>query len=243
MKLYELSQGAYDIDDQLGQTAKNIARSRPGTSAGLGPQANQGVSPGRGGMNPGGLDGQPGAALGMPGGVPGGMPGGGAGGIGMGGGGGSPGVSPGQPDENEPDFPIHGGDTDDDLEVDKIKSVDDATIAAVNGHPFWNYEFRNAKVTPEKILQMDMSSLHNLRSMVRQKVNMKSLHDQVGLYDRPDFKYFNDFMRFLDRVIQARKTAEIKTPDKHQPKRPTIQRQAEPKHSKMGEFKQKRPIQ
>lgn len=222
MKLYELQQGG-DIDSQLDRVARSVGKqATPGSQNGLGPQSQQsGNVTGGDPMSDGALGGTNGAANGA-----------------------SQGPMDGtdQSDPNEPEMPVDAGNTDDDLTVEKTKAVDDLVMASVQGHPFWNYSFRNVKVTPDKILQMELPDLNNLRTMVRSKISMNSLKDQIGLWDRPDMNYYRDFISFLDKVISARKQAvKQNDPSDNRPvRRPKVAQQEEPKNNKMREFKPKR---
>lgn len=209
MKLYELRN---NIDDQLNNTAAAIGKTRPGQMNGIGPQM-------------GGSD-----ALGGPQGAPGGMqpdpmgnPMGGE-----------------QMDPNQPDLPMGAGPTDADMDAERIAKIDASTIAAVSGMPYvTDYVHRDEKspTHPLQIASASMEDLMSIRNVARAEMLNRSISNQFGLFDRPDTKFYQDLLSYVERVIDMKKQETKNNPGSNKEHKPArVQKQPEPK-TKAGEFK------
>lgn len=163
-----------------------------------------GGAPGAQGMQGGQMGG---GAMGGAGGQMGGQMGGGMGdpmGGGMGGGMGGPPMGGGGP-ENAPEAPMQVPDEEAEAET---KKVDDSLFTAVKDMPFvTDFSHENSKLGPLEILQKDNTDLAQLRTILRNRINMKTASDQYGLYDDPDMKYYTSMLSFVDQVIQAKNAA------------------------------------
>lgn len=91
------------------------------------------------------------------------------------------------------------------------KKVDSYLVASTKNHPFvTDYDWKeDERLNPYKILQMDLAQLNSLRTLVRTKINMKSYTDQVGLYDDPGMKFYQDLMSFVEKVIGFKKKSDV----------------------------------
>lgn len=90
----------------------------------------------------------------------------------------------------------------------ETKKVDDSLFTAVKGMPFvTDFSHDNSKLGPLEIIQKDNADLAQLRTILRNRINMKTASDQYGLYDDPDMKYYQAMASYVDQVIQAKNQA------------------------------------
>ncbi len=147
-----------------------------------------------------------------------------------------------QTTENEPDPGLGGLPTDIEDEEEETKKISDALISAVGGMSYVDeYDHdSNSKISPEKIMQMDLDELYNLRNIVTNKIHMISLNDKVGMYDDPGVKWYQDLRDFTDRVLSTRKKSRSPKKDTRQGKTAKFDKRRESKHNKMKKFKAKK---
>lgn len=110
---------------------------------------------------------------------------------------------------NMPDVPVTGASTmDEPLEVGKVKRVDPYVVSAVKGTSYVSdYRHREeSKIHPFKIIQLPVEELSQLRNLVRNRISMSGFEDQYGLYDRPDMKFYQDLISFVEKVYDLKKT-------------------------------------
>ena len=144
---------------------------------------------------------------------------------------------------NEPDPGLDGVPTDIEDEEEETKKISDMLVSAVGGMAYVDeYEHDDqSKISPEKIMQMDMDELYNLRNIVTNKIHMISLNDKVGMYDDPGVKWYQDLRDFTDRVLSTKKKAKSPKKDKHQGKTATYDERKASKNNKIKKFKAKKP--
>ncbi len=221
MKLYELD--ATGIDRELEKTAQGIGQTQ---------DALQGDTSPMGGLNePDATDGELAGNLDTSGGA---IPGGGLGDAGLGGGLGGAGGIPNTPDPNLGGIP---GDIE--AEQEEVKKINDALVAAVSGMPYVDeYDHdENSKITPEKIMQMNIDDLTHLRNLATNKINMISLHDKVGMYDDPGVKWYHHLRDFTDKVLSMKKKADRPAKNKKEGKTASYRQQEASKNAKSGKAK------
>jgi len=213
MRLYELQN---DIDAQLDKTAQGIGKPQPGSATSI----QQG---GTGGV-PGPMD-----PMGAPmGGAP--MMGGGMGGDPM----------MGQ-QQNQPPLPDGVGPTDQDLDVDRVAKISDAVLAAVSGHPYvTDYNHRDTKkpTHPLQLISAGMEDLSKVRNLAKVKIMNKTIRNEVGMFDSPDAKFYQDLLSFSERVMDAKKQAAKDQPHRDMKDQKKVQTQHRPESKvKAGEFR------
>lgn len=198
-----------NIDDELEKTAQGIGKPQPGTATSIQ----------QGGMNP----------MGAPmGGDP--MMGGGMGGDPM----------MGQ-QQNMPPIPDGAGPTDQDIDADRVAKVDDAVLSAVSGHPYvTDYNHRDTKkpTHPLQLISADMGDLSRVRNLAKVKIMNKTIRNEVGMFDRPDARFYQDLLSFVERVMQSKKQAAKDHPHRDQQHTKKVQTQVRPESkTKPGEFR------
>ena len=215
MKLYELANAS--VDNELQKTGAGIA-AKTKSPPGMNPTTTEpGAMPGEDGQDPmgddsmgsGGVSGAPGMQGGQMGGAPmggaGGQMGGGMGGgmgdpMGGGMGGGMGGPPMGGAPSNAPEAPMQVPDAE-----AETKKVDDSLFTTVKSMPFvTDFSHETSKLGPLEILQKDNADLAQLRTILRNRINMKTASDQYGLYDDPDMKYYQAMLSYVEQVIQAK---------------------------------------
>jgi len=210
MRLYELQN---NIDDQLEKTAQGIGKPQPGTATSIQ----------QGGMNPmgGGMD-PMGAPMGDP--MMGGVP---PAGMGQ--------------EQNQPPLPNGVGPTDQDIDADRVAKVDDAVIAAASGHPYMtDYNHRDTKkpTHPLQLISAGMEDLRKVRNLAKVKIMNKTIRNEVGMFDRPDAKFYQDLLSFAERVMDAKKQAAKDHPHRDVKSQKQVQTQHRPESKvKPGEFR------
>jgi len=120
------------------------------------------------------------------------------------------GKSPLQQDEDDPlspDVPPGAEQTDDEQEELLMQKVDSILMSKTNNHPYTKgYQHQeNSKIHPYKILGMSIDELNQLRTMSRNKANLETFNGELGVYDNPDMKFFQDLVSFVDKVIEIKK--------------------------------------
>lgn len=95
------------------------------------------------------------------------------------------------------------------------KNIDPAMVALVQDKPYvTNYNHKDSSpLRPFNILQQDLSKLHELRTMVRNKISEITLSDKIGTWDNPDITFFRDLINFIEDLIDIKK----KKPDNSGP--------------------------
>lgn len=238
MKLYEIQRIGIErmltelqsaaIDQELAKTAQGIgnataARTGDSTNAGMPEMGDDPMAPG---TDP--MDGtQPGAD-------PMGAPMGGDMGMGMGGG--MPAAA--GPMGMEPDPSMQAGDGLDGAEEIETKKIDSVILSAVSGMDFVDeYDHDNSKVSPDKILHMDMDELSQLRGAVLNTIKMDQMQDKFGLYASPDMKWYQDLRDFVDKVMTLKKQSERPVQKKRQGKTAKWEEKPKSKNSKAKQFR------
>lgn len=109
----------------------------------------------------------------------------------------------------DPDDPLGGGATDEEQDELLMQKVDQILISATKGHPYSRgYQHQDSsKIHPYKILGMNMDELNQLRTMARNKANIETFNGELGVYDNPDIKFFQDLVSFVDKVIEVKKSS------------------------------------
>lgn len=101
-----------------------------------------------------------------------------------------------------------------------MKKVDATLVAAVKGHKYAKgYRHPdNSKIHPYKILSMTIDELNQLRTMARNKANIDTFNGEMGVYDNPAIKFFQDLISYVDKVIEVKKSSTKEHTDKQQGK-------------------------
>ena len=142
----------------------------------------------------------------------------------------------------EPELPPMAGDDDALRDEQMSKKVDTAVIASVKNMPYVkNYRHEeSSKVHPYRILQMPVDELNQLRTMVRNKINMDAFADQVGVYDSPDARFYQDLLSYVDKALTSQRKALKGYTDEKEGKTAKFKRQEKPKNAGSGEFAPKK---
>lgn len=220
MRLYEIKAASFskfleastsDIERDLEQTAgqiKNASAFGQGDTTAAGPEAGDNLGAGDFGQGPEPMAGQ----------------------------------SPLQQADNElePDLPPGAEQTDDEIEELLQKKVDSILIAKTRGHPYIkNYRHEEgSKIHPYKILGMPLDELNQLRTKSRNKLNLETYDGDIGVYDNPDLKFFQDLVSFLDTVIESKKSSTKEYKDKKDGKTAKFDKR-EASKTKPGKVKKK----
>lgn len=94
------------------------------------------------------------------------------------------------------------------------KKVDSYLLAAVKSMPYvTEYDFNeDNNIAPYNLLQRDIGDLSKIRNLIRAKMSIKTMSDQVGLYDSPDMTFFVNMLNFIERVIELKKKMDQGSP-------------------------------
>lgn len=127
----------------------------------------------------------------------------------------------------------------DEIEIAKTKKIDSYVVASIKGHPYISdYRHRsNSKISPDKIIQMDMDQLVQLRNLVRNKISLNSINDQFGLYDDPGMKFYQDMISFVEKIIDGKKLATKNLPNKSSSGKKVSFKNADEPNTKPGKVK------
>lgn len=145
-----------------------------------------------------------------------------------------------QDDELDPDLPPGSEETDAEQDELLMKKVDNILIAKTSSHPYLkNYKHQdNSKIHPYSILGMQMDELNQLRTMARNKANIETFSGDVGVYDNPDVKFFQDLVSYVDKVTDIKKSSTKEYKDDKEGKTAKTAKREEPK-TKPGKVRKK----
>lgn len=226
MKIYELYRVGFerqllkelqtaDIENQLDQVAQGIGATtsaRQGSMGGMDPSMDPSMGTGTFGTDPmgGGLGAEP----------MGGMP------------------QAAQQPGLEPDMSMTAGDGLEDAEELETKKIDSAILSQVQGMPYVDqYDHGNSKVSPEKILTMEIDELHQLRNAALNTIRVKGLQDKIGLYADPEMEWYESLRDFVDKVLDLKKRADKPVKSRRQGKTAKWQEKSKPKNSKPRQYR------
>ena len=138
----------------------------------------------------------------------------------------------------DPDLPPLGGEEDATRDERMAKKVDTAVIAAVKNMSYVK-DYRHqesSKVHPFQILQMPIDELNQLRTIVRNKISMDAFTDEVGIYDSPDARFYQDLLSYGDKALGSQRSALKGHTDKRDGKTAKFKKQEKSKNSEAKEF-------
>lgn len=155
---------------------------------------------------------------------------------------GAPGMDAGMPQAAgqpglEPDPSMMGDDGLGGEEELETKQVDDVVLSQVDGMKFWNYDHGGSVTSPEKILQMDMDQLTQLHGSVRNAAQMYRIGSGYGHYSDPTSEWYNDFLEFVDKVLDLKKRSDQPVKKKRQGKTAKWEQKKPSKNAKPKSFK------
>ena len=214
--LKELQTG--DIEQDLDQTARGIGAAtsaRQGDMTGMDPTMDPAMGTGQMGMDGMGMGG-----MGMGGDPMGGMP--------------QAAAQPGL----DPDMSMTAGDGLEGQEELETKKIDSAILTQVQGMPYVEkFDHGDSKVSPEKILTMEIDELAQLRNAALNTLNVKRLQDKVGLYADPEMDWYEALRDFVDKVLDLKKRADKPVQKKRQGKTAKWEEKSKSKNSKSKEYR------
>lgn len=147
-----------------------------------------------------------------------------------------------QQQPEDPDLPPLGGIEDAEKEERMAKKVDTSVIAAVKNMPYVkNYRHQeSSRVHPFQILQMPIDELNQLRNIVRNKINMDSFTDEVGIYDSPDARFYQELLSYVDKALETQRSSLKGHTDKRDGKTAKFKKREQSKNDEAKEFAPKK---
>lgn len=142
----------------------------------------------------------------------------------------------------DPELPPLGGEDDVMRDEQMAKKVDTSVIATVKNMSYVkDYRHQeNSKIHPFRILQMPVDELNQLRTIVRNKINMDAFTDEVGIYDSPDSRFYQDLLSYVDKALTAQRKTLKGYNDKKQGKTAKFKKKEKSKNSDAREFAPKK---
>lgn len=143
------------------------------------------------------------------------------------------GMDPNMPDPALVGMP--GGEQEEELET---KKIDTAILNQVKGMNLWGYNFKkgNDKISPEKIVQMNLDDLSQLRNIAINKINTLSAENSVGTYANPEYKWYEDLRNFTDKVLDLKKRSDKPVQKKNRGQTAKWEQKPESKNNKPKQF-------
>ena len=225
MKIYEIYQLGVErqflkelqtsaIDKDLEQTAAGIGASTAARQGGGTPDWNAMAGVDGAGMDGTGM-GDAGMGMGMDTGLP---------------------QAAGQPGL-EPDPSMVAGDGLDGAEELETKKIDSVILSQVQGMDYMDYKHGNSKVSPEKILHMEIDELSQLRNSLLNIINMKIAKDKIGQYADKEMEWYQNMRDFVDKVLDLKKRQDRPVKKKRQGKNAKWEQRPDSKNSKSKQYR------
>ena len=94
------------------------------------------------------------------------------------------------------------------LDNQNPKPIDSALLSQIKSLPYAKtYDFDdNSPLNPLKIAAMTVEDLSYLQAKVRYKMQLLTMHDQVGMEDDKTMVFCTDLMRFINTVMHFKKS-------------------------------------
>lgn len=138
----------------------------------------------------------------------------------------------------DPDMSMAAGDGLDGEEELETKKIDSAILTQVQGMPYVEkFDHGDSKVSPEKILNMELDELTQLRNAALNTINVKRLQDKVGLYADPEMEWYEALRDFVDKVLDLKKRSDKPVHKKRQGKTAKWEEKPNSKNSKTKQYR------
>jgi hypothetical protein len=113
-----------------------------------------------------------------------------------------------QDQDAQPDLPQGAQTEPPEMDPNNMKPIDDALIGKIKNLPYntnWQHD-DDSKLSPINIAKMNIADLNSLRNKVRLKMQLTDIKNQPGMQTYQIISYCNDLIRFIDTVIDFKKS-------------------------------------
>lgn len=108
----------------------------------------------------------------------------------------------------QPDLPPGGEQPDPALDDQNAKPIDSALLGQIRNLPYsTRYQFDdNSPLNPLRLAGMEVQDLKGVLNMVRFKMQMTMMRDQVGADEDTDMSFYNDLTQFINMIMNFKKS-------------------------------------